>query len=57
MAEPVYQCFQMRVIFLTHRCELHCKSTTGLCTPHNSVGPDLSLPNKKIQLDCRTHNP
>jgi len=27
---------------------------TGLYTPYNAVGPDLSFLNKKLQLDCRT---
>jgi hypothetical protein len=27
---------------------------TGYYTPYNSVGPDLSLLNKKLQLDCGT---
>jgi len=50
MAEPVYQRSQAPATFLTYCRELHCKSSTGFCTPHNSVGPNLPLIDKKFKL-------
>jgi hypothetical protein len=57
LAEPIHQCGQTRAVFIIHCRDLQCQSKTGLYAPYNSVGPDLSLLNKKLQLDCGTQAP
>jgi len=42
-------------IFLTHCRELQPQPAAGLDPLHNSVGPDLSLPDKEIKVGRRTH--
>ena len=53
--KPAYQCRQTRAIFRTHCRELQSQSTAGLDTPHNSVGPNLPLLDKEIEVGRRTH--
>jgi hypothetical protein len=57
LAKSCYQHFQMWAISLRHGREFEPQSAGGFCMAHNSVGPDLSLLYKKINLGYRSHRP
>jgi|SRR6267143_1508615 len=49
-AKPSHQIREAPAIFLAHGRELQSQTTTGLYTPHNGFGPDLSFFDKEMKV-------
>jgi hypothetical protein len=56
LAEPDHQLGKARPVLLAYRRELQRQPSTGLYAPYNTVGPDLSLLNQKLQLHYGTQS-
>ena len=54
---PIHQCGHTRAISVVYGREFQAQTATGLRTPHDGLGPDLSFLDKKIKFHRRTHRP
>jgi len=54
-SKPSHQRGQVGTVLFTHRFELQSQSAAGLYVPHNSIGSNLALFNKKMKIGRRTN--
>jgi hypothetical protein len=54
---PIHQSGHTRAISVVYAREFQAQATTGLGTPHDGLGPDLSFLDKKIKFHRRTDRP
>jgi hypothetical protein len=54
-SNPSHQCCQIGTVLFIHRLELQSQSAAGLHVPHNSVGANLALLNKKMKTRRRAN--
>src|SRR5260370_30343180 len=54
-SKPSHQCCQIGTVLFIDRFELQSQSAAGLHVPHNSVGANLALLNKKMKISRRAN--
>ena len=54
-SKPSHQCCQIVTVLFIDRLELQSQSATGLHVPHDSVGANLALLNKKMKIGRRAN--
>ena len=54
-SKPSHQCCQIGPVLFTHCFELQSQSAAGLYVPHNGVGSNLALLNKKMKIGRRAN--
>jgi hypothetical protein len=57
MTSPGHQRGQVWTVCPRHRGKLQTQPTRRFCVPHNSLGPDLPILNKKVNLDSEAKWP